>query len=389
MIIDSSRIGMESARRYTSVNVRTSSIGARRSSGATQTNLFGQFLYTDREQDNSLSKYPNKKTEYEQPSKQEANSDLLEKAETNEPNDALTGPWEIMRNAGKIRNIAAAPRSSELSLRQIRQQCIMYILNLLTGFRRSDSEENLSRGISETSMQNTNPQPLTLTPVPLESTLFRRQELFYEQETTAFQTTGSVVTADGRTLDFNLEFQMSREFASYYEESVSLGNARFLDPLVINLDTDVASVSDQKFFFDLDADGKEESISGLHPGSGYLALDINGNGIIDDGKELFGTASGDGFLDLAKYDDDGNGWIDEKDAIFEKLLIWATDENGNSELYHLKEKDVGALYLGRVSTEHSLNDPLTNRANGVIRSSGLFLYENGTAGTLQQLDLAQ
>ena len=389
MIIDSSRIGMESARRYTSVNVRTSSIGARRSSGATQTNLFGQFLYTDREQDNSLSKYPNKKTEYEQPSKQEANSDLLEKAETNEPNDALTGPWEIMRNAGKIRNIAAAPRSSELSLRQIRQQCIMYILNLLTGFRRSDSEENLSRGISETSIQNTNPQPLTLTPVPLESTLFRRQELFYEQETTAFQTTGSVVTADGRTLDFNLEFQMSREFASYYEESVSLGNARFLDPLVINLDTDVASVSDQKFFFDLDADGKEESISGLHPGSGYLALDINGNGIIDDGKELFGTASGDGFLDLAKYDDDGNGWIDEKDAIFEKLLIWATDENGNSELYHLKEKDVGALYLGRVSTEHSLNDPLTNRANGVIRSSGLFLYENGTAGTLQQLDLAQ
>ncbi|MDD6806089.1 MAG: hypothetical protein PUD77_07475 [Clostridiales bacterium] len=380
---------MESARRYTSVNVRTSSIGARRSSGATQTNLFGQFLYTDREQDNSLSKYPNKKTEYEQPSKQEANSDLLEKAETNEPNDALTGPWEIMRNAGKIRNIAVAPRSSELSLRQIRQQCIMYILNLLTGFRRSDSEENLPRGISETSMQNTNPQPLTLTPVPLESTLFRRQELFYEQETTVFQTTGSVVTADGRTLDFNLEFQMSREFASYYEESVSLENARFLDPLVINLDTNVASVSDQKFFFDLDADGKEESISGLHPGSGYLALDINGNGIIDDGKELFGTTSGDGFLDLAKYDDDGNGWIDEKDAIFEKLLIWATDENGNSELYHLKEKDVGALYLGRVSTEHSLNDPLTNRANGVIRSSGLFLYENGTAGTLQQLDLAQ
>ena len=45
--------------------------------------------------------------------------------------------------------------------------------------------------------------------------------------------------------------------------------------------------------------------------------------------------------------------------------------------------------MGRVSTEHSLNDPLTNRANGVIRSSGLFLYENGTAGTLQQLDLAQ
>ena len=386
MIIDSSRIGMESARRYTAVYVSTSSIGARRSSGANRNDLFDRFLSTDQEQDNSLTQYPGSQNE----------SKKKTEAETPERNNSLSSPWEIMQNSkweikrytNPIQNASA--RSSELSLRQIRQQCIMYILNLITGFRGSDNEENLSRGINEMSTQNVTMPPLqTLTPIPLENAVFRRQELFYEQETTAFQTTGSVVTTDGRTLDFNLEFQMSREFAAYYEESVSLGNAHFLDPLVINLDTNAASVSDQKFFFDLDADGTAESISRLHAGSGYLALDLNGNGIIDDGKELFGTSSGDGFLDLAKYDDDGNGWIDEKDAIFEKLLIWATDENGNSELYHLKEKDVGALYLGKVSTEHSLNNALTNQTNGAIRSSGLFLYENGTAGTLQQLDLAQ
>ena len=42
------------------------------------------------------------------------------------------------------------------------------------------------------------------------------------------------------------------------------------------------------------------------------ALDINEDGKINDGKELFGTASGNGFGDLAAYDQDNNGWIDEK-----------------------------------------------------------------------------
>ena len=41
--------------------------------------------------------------------------------------------------------------------------------------------------------------------------------------------------------------------------------------------------------------------------------------------------TGDGFKDLAMYDEDGNGWIDENDEIFSKLLIWSKDENGNDE----------------------------------------------------------
>ena len=388
MIIDSSRIGMESARRYTSVHVSTNYIGARRSNGANRDDLFDRFLNTNQEQDNSLTQYSDPQNQNEEETA----------PETIENSNALSDPWAIMRNsgwatvrnAGTIQSASTYNRSSTLSLRQIRQQCIMYILDLLTNFRRSAKDEDLFQGLYNESTQSTKHlSPGNFIPSPLEDFEFRRQELFYEQETTAFQTTGSVVTADGRTLDFNLEFQMSREFTAYYEESVSLGNAHFLDPLVINLDTNVASVSDQKFFFDLDADGTEESISGLNAGSGYLALDLNDNGIIDDGKELFGTASGNGFLDLAQYDEDGNGWIDEKDTIFNKLLIWVTDENGNSELYHLKEKDVGALCLSNIATEHSLNNPLTNQTNGAIRSSGLFLYENGTAGTLQQLDLAR
>mgnify|MGYP000465316364 CR=1 FL=1 len=54
----------------------------------------------------------------------------------------------------------------------------------------------------------------------------------------------------------------------------------------------------------------------LQGGSGYLALNKNGDGVINDGSELFGTASGDGFYDLSMYDEDGNGWIDENDHAY-------------------------------------------------------------------------
>ena len=94
-------------------------------------------------------------------------------------------------------------------------------------------------------------------------------------------------------------------------------------------------------------------------------------------------------IEPIEYDADGNGWIDENDPIFDKLLIWAKDENGKDELYTLKEAGVGAICLQRAATDFSLNSQKDNTQNGQIRSTGIFLYENGNAGTMQQLDLAQ
>ena len=208
-----------------------------------------------------------------------------------------------------------------------------------------------------------------------------------ESERTCFQTTGTAITADGRQLNFNISVEMSRSFVEMAEEKFDFGQPRLCDPLVINLNTNVASVSDQKFFFDLDADGTEEEISILGKDSGYLALDNNSDGIINNGSELFGTQSGNGFKDLLEHDEDGNGWIDEADSIFQKLKIWSMDENGTSTLIDLKEAGIGAIYLGYENTEFSLKNE-SHETNAVIQKTGLFLYENGLSGTIQQMDLA-
>lgn len=208
-----------------------------------------------------------------------------------------------------------------------------------------------------------------------------------ESESTTFASSGMVKTQDGRSIDFNIEVSMSRAFTSQIN-TLTTQNYIKTDPLVINLDTDIGSVTDQKFLFDLDSDGDEEEISFAGKGSGFLALDRNGDGRIGDGSELFGTKSGDGFNDLADFDEDGNGWIDENDSIYSKLKVWTKDEDGNDYLINLKDADVGAIYLDNADTQFSLKDG-NNRLNGEIKKTGIYLHEStGAAGTLNHVDLA-
>ncbi|MCM1179542.1 MAG: hypothetical protein NC347_04740 [Clostridium sp.] len=210
-----------------------------------------------------------------------------------------------------------------------------------------------------------------------------------EAETTTFDGKGTVQTADGRSIDFNISMKMSRAFMQ--ETSTLKENTQYIltDPLVIQLEDAPDTISDQKWFFDIDGDGRKEEISQLAKGNGFLALDENENGIIDNGKELFGTQSGNGFEDLAAYDEDGNGWIDENDAVYSKLKIWTKDASGNDKLMDLKQADIGAIYLGYANTEFTHKSLDTNETQAVVRQTGVYLREStGAAGTIQQIDFA-
>lgn len=210
---------------------------------------------------------------------------------------------------------------------------------------------------------------------------------YSETEETGFHASGRACTEDGRTIDFNINILMSRSYMEYMNVSIPTMADALCDPLVVNIGSDTADVRDQTFKFDLDSDGKEDEISMLGKGAGFLALDKNGDGKINDGSELFGTNSGDGFGDLREYDSDGNGWIDENDDVFSKLKVWCKDENGKDILMDLRGADIGAIYLGEQQTEFSLGG-VDGYRDGVIRSTGVFLRESTGAGTIQHVDLS-
>ena len=259
------------------------------------------------------------------------------------------------------------------ALSKIKSQCINYLLRWLFGL----DDEELNRYIVEKNRGGFTQNVMKVT--------YTEEFSFSETEETNFSAAGKVICADGREIGFSIEVGMSRSFESRF--SATYETIQAIDPLVINLDCNVADVSDQKFFFDLDADGIEDEISLLGATSGFLALDRNEDGVINDGGELFGTKSGDGFADLALLDGDKNGWIDEADEIFDKLRIMGFDADGNPELFTLREKGVGAIALQNVGTQFSLNNAQSNDTNAYIRRTGIFLYENGGVGSMQQVDI--
>ncbi|TDQ35459.1 hypothetical protein [Thiopseudomonas denitrificans] len=206
----------------------------------------------------------------------------------------------------------------------------------------------------------------------------------WQEEQLKFSGSGQVTTADGRTIDMSLELQM--QHSQYSHESVSIrAGARLQDPLVINYGGNAVGLTSQTMQFDLDADGRKDTLAMLANGSAYLALDKNGNGKIDDGRELFGAITGNGFTELAGHDDDGNGFIDSGDAVFESLKLWIPDQNGQGRLIGLKEAGIGALALKHA--EGGFDLIANGELQGQVRSTGLFLFEDGRVGSMQQIDL--
>lgn len=207
-----------------------------------------------------------------------------------------------------------------------------------------------------------------------------------EVENLSVQAQGEIRTADGRSLSFELNIEMQTTHTESSQLSLRAGDAVLKDPLVLHFDGPVGELRDTQFRFDLDANGQAERMPFVGTGSGFLVLDRNDNGKVDDGSELFGTRSGDGFADLAQWDSDRNGWIDEADAVFKRLQVWRMDASGHTRLESLTDSGVGALSLQRVGSDQSLRQADGSRL-GQLRSTGLYLTESGQAKAMQQIDL--
>ena len=215
---------------------------------------------------------------------------------------------------------------------------------------------------------------------------FSSTKVHYEYEYYNYNSKGTVNTADGRQIDFSLDLSVQR--TTVVRESLFAGsNAGYMiDPLVLHFDGGLEKLFEQPFLFDLNGDGTPESIPGMHPGSGFLALDLDEDRVITSGRELFGPLSGSGFDDLAIHDHDDNNWIDENDPIFEKLLVWMNPSGQAQKLLSLREAGVGAISLANAGTLFNLKSP-NNLLLGQVTASGLFITEKAEIKSLQDIHL--
>ncbi|MFH2058996.1 MAG: hypothetical protein ABIJ59_08850 [Pseudomonadota bacterium] len=218
----------------------------------------------------------------------------------------------------------------------------------------------------------------------------KQTDIHFEDESVQFASQGQVTTQDGRMIDFSLDLSLNRSFLSRKEEETLIHrwqeSVTLTDPLVISLDGKVPQLSDARFEFDLNSDGNKENINFVASGSGFLTFDKNNDGKVNNGSELFGPGTGNGFEELAAYDQDQNNWIDENDAIFSQLSVWTKDDQGNDQLISLKDAGLGAIALDYAPTTFNLTKE-ENTLQGKMQRTGVFLYENGQVGSVHQIDL--
>jgi len=153
-------------------------------------------------------------------------------------------------------------------------------------------------------------------------------------------------------------------------------------PIVIDLHHDGINLgpAGAGVWFDVDADGLRDHVQWVRAGGdeGFLALDRNGNGVVDNGAELFGVGTPlilqgnrnapNGFVGLAQYDErelggNDDGYITPGDAIWPQLRVWV-DRNADGassydEMHSLSEYGITALET--IPKVRKYVDPAGNR----------------------------
>ncbi|MCF6441819.1 hypothetical protein L1077_20490 [Pseudoalteromonas luteoviolacea] len=206
------------------------------------------------------------------------------------------------------------------------------------------------------------------------------ERLSHEHQSNVFKVGGQITLQNGEKIAFAFKSVFEQSHTSY-ERTIEDINMK--DPLIISFTNKAVELDSEQMQFDIDADGKADTFSHLKKGYGFLALDLNNNSRIDDGTELFGALSGNGFADLAQYDQDGNGFIDENDEVFDSLKVWIKNKD-EDKLVTLSEANIGAI--GLQNTETPMNIREQGELKGAIRKSGFYLDEQGKPNLVQQID---
>jgi len=169
------------------------------------------------------------------------------------------------------------------------------------------------------------------------------------------------------------------------------------DPLVLDLDGDGLELvgASGSILFDHNADGIKTGTGWARPDDGFLVRDLNGNGIIDTGRELFGvdtikTNGGlatDGFDALRDIDTNGDGFITSADAAYADLRVWRDlDQNGistSNELFALAGLGITSIGTNGTSTGPQAGQIVNNN---LIALSTTYI-RNGVTRTVGAIDL--
>ena len=165
------------------------------------------------------------------------------------------------------------------------------------------------------------------------------------------------------------------------------------DPLIIDLGRKGIELTslDDGVHFDLDKNGFAEKTAWIGSEDGFLALDRNANGKIDNGGELFGdqvtlkdgSTSSEGFEALAELDENGDDVIDKNDSEFANLRVWIdANHNGVSETDELKTLE--ELGITSISLDHANKSETDSSTGTIVSESSTVTFADGSVRDISE-----
>jgi len=157
-----------------------------------------------------------------------------------------------------------------------------------------------------------------------------------------------------------------------------------ISPLSFDLDGDGIETTylyDTDVYFDIDGDGFAEKVGWIGPDDGQLALDVNGDGIINDITELFGDDIMPAYDKLRLLDSNGDGLITDQDDEYANLLVWRDfDQDGFSDTGELFALTDSSIQIKEISLSET--PELTYQNENYISGSSSFTRYDNTTGTM-------
>jgi Bacterial Ig domain len=150
----------------------------------------------------------------------------------------------------------------------------------------------------------------------------------------------------------------------------------FSSPLVIDLNGDGINLTtaDDGVWFDINGDGVKDKTGWVKSDDGLLVLDKNQNGTIDGQSELFGGNNIDGFSVLSQYDENQDGVIDSKDAVWKDLKVWQdANQDGltqDGELLSMDSLDFSSISLDAKATDYEISGNGISAESSVTTANG-------------------
>jgi hypothetical protein len=238
--------------------------------------------------------------------------------------------------------------------------------------------------------------------ITIDGKQYRQQEqvsittLLTEQQQLNFAMQGEFII-DNKKVNLNYQLNLKASYSSIH--SIETTAAALKDPVVIQFGTRSIGYITDYTKFDINNDNKQNDLPIFSGDVGYLIFDKNNNHHVDNGGELFGPTTNNGFSELAQLDSNNNGFFDNQDDKYSQIYIWQpkqTKPNSNEQspnkqnLVSLSQAGIKAISLNAITTQFNFRDQSKDNKgeiNARLTQTSFAISENNKTLGVHQIDV--